>query len=87
MSGHSDFSRWLKLEAKFVIVEQEKIGLKDIYFKSDGGNAEMIVYRLENGQDVTIEDVDIDDLLTRFREYMSRPPAPLKRKRRSIKNM
>lgn len=70
MSGHTDFTIWIKKNCDYVIHKGVKKKVKEVYFISDPfPNNDSVVIDFRDGTSSTsFKDIDLDDLAKRFHE-------------------
>lgn len=68
MSGHTEFTWWIKREAKHAIHKSVKKDIKDVFFTSaQGSNDENLIIAFADGEtSENFKDVDYADLSRRY---------------------
>lgn len=68
MSGHTEFTWWIKREAKYAIYKGEKKEIKDVYFTSSGdlNDDDIIIAFTDGNGSKNFEDIDYQDLSSRY---------------------
>lgn len=68
MSGHTEFTWWVKREASYAIHNGVKKDIKDVYFTSNGehNDDDLIIEFTDGDGSKNFEDVDYADLSRRY---------------------
>lgn len=70
MSGHTEFTWWIKQDAQFAIYKDEKKKIKDVYFTSSDVpfDNDIIIAFTDGNKSKNFQHIDYVDLSLRFTE-------------------